>query len=84
MTAKILDGKALASNIKDALKREVQELNEQTGHVPALINIMIGKDSGSCAYANSQKKVAGFLGIEYKLKELPEDISHEALLQNID
>lgn len=72
---KILDGRALAQNIKDSLKLEVSCLKEETGQVPVIVNVMLGKDDGSCAYANAQKKQAEYMGIEYRLKNLPENIS---------
>lgn len=77
MSAKILDGKALAQDLKDALKNEVAALKEQTGSVPQLVNVMLGSDHGSCAYAKSQKSAAEYIGIQYELKTLAEDVSQE-------
>jgi len=77
MSATILSGKQLAQNLKDALKAEVVALKEKTGCVPRMANVMIGHNHGACAYANSQKKVAEYIGIEYDLAALPEDISEE-------
>lgn len=77
--AQILDGRALARDIKDGLSREVADLKDEFGRVPRMINIMIGSDDGSCAYANSQKKVAQAIGLEYELINLPLDISQEDL-----
>ncbi len=71
----ILDGKVLAKNLKDKLREEVVRLKEKTGRVPVLRNVIVGEDHGSCAYANSQKKVAEYMGIEYALETLPKDIS---------
>lgn len=81
--AQILDGRALAQQIKQRLTAEVQLLKKQSGHVPRMVNIMIGSDDGSCAYANSQKKVAQTIGIEYELVNLPLDISQDALSREI-
>ena len=79
MSAEILDGKILAQQIGDSLKSEVDKLREQTGHVPTLVNIIIGDDQGSCVYANSQKKVAQYIGIDYKLATLSANISQNEL-----
>jgi len=84
MSAVILDGKVLAGKIKQQLKEEVTKLKETTGDVPHLVNVMIGNDSSSCAYANSQKKVAETIGIDYRLKSLSEDISQEELIHSIE
>lgn len=77
MSAKILDGKILAQDIKDTLKDEVAALKKKTGSVPCLVNVMVGSDHGACAYAKSQRKNAKYIGIQYKLKTLPEDVSQE-------
>jgi len=84
MSAVILDGKLLAGKIKQQLKEEVKRLKETTGDVPHLVNVMIGNDSSSCAYANSQKRVAEAIGIDYRLRNLSEDISQEELIHSIE
>ena len=82
--ATVLDGRALAQKIKDELKEEVMSLKKSTGLVPVMVNIMIGESHSSCAYANSQKKVAEYIGIDYKLKTLPLDTSQSDLIQYIE
>ena len=77
MSAKILDGKLLAQDLKNVLKDEVAVLKNETGSVPRLVNVMVGDNHGACAYAKSQKKAAEYIGIQYELKTLPEDVSHE-------
>ena len=75
MSAKILDGKLLANQIKDKLRQEIERLKSATGAVPTIVNVMVGDDHGSCAYANSQKKVAESIGIRYELVNLAKNIS---------
>ncbi len=72
---KILDGKILAQNVKDELRKEVFSLKAKTGSVPVLKNVIVGDDHASCAYANSQKKVAEYIGIDYALEIIPRDIA---------
>lgn len=83
MSATILDGKALAQNLKDGLKDEVAQLKERTGSVPRLVNVIVGNDHGSCAYAKSQKNAAEYIGVQYELKILPEDVSQDELSECI-
>jgi len=83
LSAKILDGKILANQIKDSLKQEILELKEKTDAVPRLVNILIGADQGACAYANSQQKVAKELGIDYELATLPKSVSQDQLIESI-
>ena len=83
MPGQLLDGKILAQKIRGELKKEVIELKNKTGRVPRLINVMIGQDDGSCAYANSQKKTAEYMGIQYELLALPWDVKQELLSEAI-
>ena len=78
--AKILDGKALAQKLQDSLKKEVARLNREYGNVPHLVNIMIGNEPSVCAYANSQKRVAEYIGISYDLETLPANITQKDLV----
>lgn len=84
MTAKILDGKQLAQVLKDSLRSEVAALKTKTGAVPVLVNIIVGTDPGSCAYAKSQKAVAEYIGIRYELKMLPQETSQSELMTLIE
>ncbi len=81
--ATMLDGKALAQKIKDALKLEVAQLKAKTSRAPRMVNILIGEDASACAYANSQKKVAEYVGIEYALETLALNVTQEDLLRTI-
>jgi methylenetetrahydrofolate dehydrogenase (NADP+)/methenyltetrahydrofolate cyclohydrolase len=76
----ILDGKILAQKIKSELKTEVAALSKRYNCVPLMVNIMVGHDAGTCAYANSQKRVAEQIGINYELRELPENITQKEFI----
>ncbi len=77
--AKMLDGRLLAQKIGGQIQAEVQALRQSNGKVPRLINIMLGDDPGSCAYARSQNRVAQQVGIQYDLLTLPRETSQEEL-----
>jgi len=83
MTAKILDGKILAGQIREKLSVEIAAMKEKTGAVPHLVNVMVGDDHGSCAYARSQKRVAEQVGIDYELLNLPQETTQDELAQTI-
>ena len=78
-SAVILDGRRLAGEIKEKLKREVRGLKESTGKVPHLVNVMIGQNHSSCAYAGSQKRMAEEIGLLYTLAALPPTVSQTEL-----
>jgi methylenetetrahydrofolate dehydrogenase (NADP+)/methenyltetrahydrofolate cyclohydrolase len=83
MNAQLLDGKILASAIKENLKMQVISLEQVRGCVPHVVNIAMGEHHAMCAYANAQIKLAQDIGIDYKLDVLPEDISQEQLIEHI-
>ncbi len=82
-TARILDGTALAKKLKDDLQKEVARLKKDLGAVPRLVNIMVGNDASAISYANSQKKIADYIGLQYEQQTLPLDITQSKLLETI-
>ena len=75
MSAKILDGKSLAQSLKQKLKEEVEQLKQEIGLAPHVVNVLAGENLSASAYAKAQKSAAEFIGIQYTLKTLPEDVS---------
>lgn len=84
MSAEILDGKLLAQKLSEELKSEVAGLQSKTGRTVRMVNVMVGEDHGACAYANSQKRVAQRVGIDYELLMLPANISQNNLEKELD
>lgn len=83
MAAEILDGKLLANQIKARFKEEVSHIKEATHRVPTVVNIMVGDDPCASAYANSQKKDAEYIGINYKLTRLPSEVSQDEIIHYV-
>ena len=81
--AKLIDGKLIATQIKDELKAEVAALKDK-GIVPCLAVIQVGNDPASSVYVNNKKKACAYIGIESLSYELEENITQEALLGIID
>ena len=79
MPAQLLEGKTLANQIKERLKTEIETFKEK----PVLASILAGDNAGAAVYANSQKKAAEKLGIEYRLEKLEESITQETLIDFI-
>ncbi len=77
--AKIIDGKAIAAQIKEEVKNGVEKLAAQ-GHTVTLAVIQVGEDPASCVYVRNKKKTCAQLGIQSISHELAEDISEEGLL----
>lgn len=84
MSARLLDGKILAGHLKEALQKEIDELKARTGRGPVVVSILTGDDPSALSYANSQKKTAEALGIEYRLANLPSSVSQEEFVRLIE
>ena len=84
MSARLLDGKILAAQLKEKLKSEVESLTGRVGKPPVMVSILTGDDPSALSYANSQQKTAEALGIEYRLMNLPSSISREEFIQVIE
>jgi methylenetetrahydrofolate dehydrogenase (NADP+) / methenyltetrahydrofolate cyclohydrolase len=86
--ARTIDGKALAAQVQEEVKRRVSRLRA-AGRPVRLDAILAGGDSAASIYARNQASTCQQLGIEYHLQELPtkasfEDIAGRVLLMNED
>jgi len=84
MSAKIIDGKAIAQEIRESIKREVQELKEKYNIVPGLVTILVGEDPASISYVKGKQKVSQSLGFYSVEERLPENVSENELLKLIE
>ena len=83
MMATILDGKALATKCKEAVKAEAQSLARK----PGLAVIIVGNNPASRVYVNSKRKdceECGFLSEEYALPEETTQAELIALIQELN
>ena len=79
----IIDGKALAKNIRENLKKDIENLKEN-GIYPKLAVILVGKDKASQVYVRSKNKACAELGIDYEEILLDEKTTMDKLLKIID
>ena len=66
MPAAIIDGRAIASQIHDEIRRRLAAI-APSGRRPCLAGVLIGGDEGSRMYAASQARAAADLGMEHRL-----------------
>jgi methylenetetrahydrofolate dehydrogenase (NADP+) / methenyltetrahydrofolate cyclohydrolase len=78
MSARILDGAALAAEIRQQVAREVAELSA-TGIVPRLEVILVGDDPASLVYVGSKGKACTAAGIRSATHTLPASANGEEL-----
>ena len=83
MSAKILDGKKLASLSEEEIKAEVSELISK-GINPTLATILVGNDPASETYVRMKRNTCKKVGMESIAVELPESTTTEELLATIN
>ena len=79
MTATIIDGKAVAAEIREGLKLEVDEFKKEFGREPGLAVVIFGEDPASRTYVNSKKKGCAELGMYSEEHALPEQTTQAEL-----
>ncbi|GGA98150.1 bifunctional methylenetetrahydrofolate dehydrogenase/methenyltetrahydrofolate cyclohydrolase FolD [Macrococcus hajekii] len=82
MTAKVLDGKAIAQEYRAGLQKEVEKLKEQ-GVTPNLTVILVGNDGASQSYVNNKKKSAEKIGMTSEIVKMDESATEEEVLTEI-
>ena len=81
MTAKVLDGKALAGRIEDSLRDEVATFSRMAGRVPRLVVVLVGEMAASASYVKSKASAAVRVGIEADVVRVPATADTEALVE---
>ncbi len=82
--AEIIDGKKVASELRESIKAEVAELTAKTGVTPGLAVVIVGEDPASTVYVRMKRKECEEVGITSFYYPLPEDIPEEELLALVD
>ena len=83
MSARILEGKVFAAQIKDSVKSEVEILQNIHGITPGLAVLIVGENPASKVYVANKDKACAEIGIYSKVLRLPENITKEELLREI-
>jgi methylenetetrahydrofolate dehydrogenase (NADP+)/methenyltetrahydrofolate cyclohydrolase len=84
MTARIIDGRAIAEQVREEVKEEVAELTSKYGMPPGLEVILIGDDPASAIYVRNKGKHSEKVGIRSKTHHLPATVTTEEILDLID
>ena len=82
MTAKIIDGTAVADALIAKAKEGVEAL-KQRGITPELAVILVGENSASELYVKKKKEVCEQLGISFDLFRFPESVSERDIVELI-
>ncbi|MCX7610495.1 MAG: bifunctional methylenetetrahydrofolate dehydrogenase/methenyltetrahydrofolate cyclohydrolase FolD [Ignavibacterium sp.] len=80
----IIDGKKVASEIKNELKIQIDELKKSGKNVPGLVAILVGDNPASHIYVSSKSKACQEIGMRSVVEKLSSSISQNDLIELIN
>jgi methylenetetrahydrofolate dehydrogenase (NADP+) / methenyltetrahydrofolate cyclohydrolase len=83
MTAKIIDGKQVAAQLREELKQKISALKAK-GVIPGLAVILVGDDPASASYVTGKERACEEIGIYSSDNRLPASVSQADLLALIE
>ncbi|HAD27712.1 MAG TPA: bifunctional methylenetetrahydrofolate dehydrogenase/methenyltetrahydrofolate cyclohydrolase FolD [Rhodobacteraceae bacterium] len=84
MTAKIIDGKVFASDVRVKVAEHVERLKNTHGITPGLAVVLVGEDPASEVYVAAKHKQTVEVGMASFEHKMPADVSEEDLFALID
>ncbi|ALG68079.1 bifunctional methylenetetrahydrofolate dehydrogenase/methenyltetrahydrofolate cyclohydrolase FolD [Beggiatoa leptomitoformis] len=84
MTAKILDGKAVAAELREHIAQRVQQRLAQGLRAPGLAVVLVGQNPASLVYVRNKRKACEQLGFVTKDYDLPATTTQTELLTILD
>jgi methylenetetrahydrofolate dehydrogenase (NADP+)/methenyltetrahydrofolate cyclohydrolase len=84
LSARIIDGKAIAAGVRRGVADESATLAEQLGRPPGLATVLVGDDPASELYVRNKRRASEEAGIRSIHRELPETTSEDELLGLVD
>ena len=82
METRIIDGKAIAQQIREEIREQVAILKEKGTEITLAV-VLVGEDPASKVYVRNKKNACEFAGIISREILLPADITQEALLDTV-
>ena len=80
----LLDGKAMALQIKDEIANEVRALTQQGHRAPHLAAVIVGEDGASMTYVANKEKSSHEVGFTSSVYRMSEKTTEAQLLETID
>ncbi|EKN1388635.1 bifunctional methylenetetrahydrofolate dehydrogenase/methenyltetrahydrofolate cyclohydrolase [Enterococcus faecalis] len=79
----IINGRELADQMQAEIQKDVEKMTQE-GIQPGLVVLLVGENPASQTYVRNKERAAAKIGILSKVEKLPETISEEELLAEID
>jgi methylenetetrahydrofolate dehydrogenase (NADP+)/methenyltetrahydrofolate cyclohydrolase len=80
MTASLIDGKAIAQQVRDEIRDEIDAWMKSGGRRPGLATVLVGEDPASAVYVGGKQKACVEVGIEGFAHDLPADASQDEVI----
>jgi len=84
VTARILDGKALAARVSEDVRRRVGERVASGGSVPGLAVVLVGENAASQVYVRNKRRTTEAVGMRSFAFDPPASVAEEELLAMVD
>jgi methylenetetrahydrofolate dehydrogenase (NADP+)/methenyltetrahydrofolate cyclohydrolase len=83
MPAEILDGRAMAKEVRKEVTEQVAQFKEEHGFAPTIAVVRAGSDPASVSYAKMIKKSFENAGMNFELHPMPETATEEEIIDLI-
>jgi len=80
----IIDGKKVAAELREELKKKIAELKSTYNATPGLTVILVGEDPASKIYVKNKEKFAKEVGMNSEVIRYPADLEEKKLLSKIN
>lgn len=87
MSARLIDGKAVAQQVRSEVRDEIEQWCAGGGQRPGLATILVGEDPASAVYVSGKQRACTEVGIEGFAHDLPADSTQadiEALIHELN
>lgn len=81
--AEIIDGRALAKELRASIDQHIDVLVKDHGILPGLAVVLVGEDPASLIYVKNKQKMAAEVGIKTFVHHLPEDTPQDKVQELI-
>jgi methylenetetrahydrofolate dehydrogenase (NADP+)/methenyltetrahydrofolate cyclohydrolase len=82
-TTTIIDGKQVAADLRERIRREVAAFRDEHGFAPGLATVLVGDDPASHVYVGHKRKDCAEVGMESIHTELPAGVSQDEVAETL-
>jgi methylenetetrahydrofolate dehydrogenase (NADP+)/methenyltetrahydrofolate cyclohydrolase len=83
VSAKIIDGKAVAAQVRADVAERVAAFTQRTGLVPGLATVLVGDDPASAVYVGGKQRACAEVGMKGFDRRLPQDASFDQVAEEL-